>query len=88
LGATPAQVALAWLLHSSPLMLPIPGTRSLRHLEENVGSAALRLEPDDIAQLAAPVRVAPGVRQLIRRVRRRARRLRSPRTQRQSRSDG
>ena len=50
LGATPAQVLLAWLLAKSPVMLPIPGTASVAHLEENVGAAALKL---DAAQLAA-----------------------------------
>jgi aryl-alcohol dehydrogenase-like predicted oxidoreductase len=52
LGATPAQVALAWLLAKSALMLPIPGTGSLRHLEENVRSAGLRLAAEDLALLA------------------------------------
>ncbi len=75
LGATPAQVALAWLLQRSPVMLPIPGTRSLQHLEENVLATALRLEARDLAELDVPVRVTPGARQLVRRVRRRARRL-------------
>jgi pyridoxine 4-dehydrogenase len=42
-GATPGQVALAWLLQRSPAMLPIPGTSRVRHLEENVGAAGLRL---------------------------------------------
>lgn len=51
-GATRVQVALAWLLHRSPVMLPIPGTSSLAHLEENVGAASLSLSPHDIAQLA------------------------------------
>jgi aryl-alcohol dehydrogenase-like predicted oxidoreductase len=51
LGATPAQVALAWLLRHSPVMLPIPGTSSLAHLEDNVAAAALRLGADDYAQL-------------------------------------
>jgi aryl-alcohol dehydrogenase-like predicted oxidoreductase len=41
LNATPAQVALAWLLARSPVMLPIPGTGSLAHLEENMGAAKL-----------------------------------------------
>ena len=50
-GATPAQVALAWLLAKSPLMLPIPGTSSLAHLEENAGAAKLRLSPEDLAVL-------------------------------------
>jgi aryl-alcohol dehydrogenase-like predicted oxidoreductase len=43
LGATPAQIALVWLLHRSPVMLPIPGTSSVAHLEENIAAAALRL---------------------------------------------
>lgn len=43
LDATPAQIALAWLLDRSPVMLPIPGTASIGHLEENVAAAALRL---------------------------------------------
>jgi pyridoxine 4-dehydrogenase len=51
LGATPAQVALAWLLHHSPAMVPIPGTASRAHLEENVAAAAVPLSADDYAQL-------------------------------------
>lgn len=51
LGATPAQVALAWLLARSPVMLPIPGTASLAHLEENVAAAALKLAREDLAAL-------------------------------------
>jgi pyridoxine 4-dehydrogenase len=51
LGATPTQVALAWLLHHSPTMVPIPGTTSRAHLEENVAAAALSLSADDCAQL-------------------------------------
>jgi pyridoxine 4-dehydrogenase len=49
--ATPMQVALAWLLEHSEVMLPIPGTSSLEHLEENVAAAALRLGEDDLARL-------------------------------------
>jgi len=45
-GATPGQIALAWLLARSPVMLPIPGTSSVPHLEENVAAAAIRL-PDE-----------------------------------------
>ena len=52
-GATPAQVALAWLLQRSPVLLPIPGTSSLAHLEENVAAAELRLADEDLAALAA-----------------------------------
>jgi aryl-alcohol dehydrogenase-like predicted oxidoreductase len=49
--ATPAQVALAWLLARSPVVLPIPGTASLAHLEENVKAASLSLGADDLALL-------------------------------------
>lgn len=51
LGATPAQVALAWLLAHSSAMLPIPGTSSIAHLEENAAAAALRPSPEDLAGL-------------------------------------
>jgi aryl-alcohol dehydrogenase-like predicted oxidoreductase len=51
-GATPAQVALAWLLAKSPVMLPIPGTSSVEHLEENVAAADLRLTDGDLAALS------------------------------------
>jgi pyridoxine 4-dehydrogenase len=51
--ATPMQVALAWLLHASPAMLPIPGTGSQRHLEENVAAAEIELSADDLAALDA-----------------------------------
>jgi aryl-alcohol dehydrogenase-like predicted oxidoreductase len=54
LKATPAQVALAWLLARSPVILPIPGTSSVAHLEENAAAAGLRLSPDDLAALAKP----------------------------------
>jgi pyridoxine 4-dehydrogenase len=49
--ATPSQVALAWLLGHSPAMLPIPGTSSVAHLEENVAAAALRLTEDEMETL-------------------------------------
>ena len=51
LQATPAQVALAWLLARSPVMLPIPGTGSLEHLEENMAAAKLELSKEDFAAL-------------------------------------
>ena len=51
LPATPAQVAIAWLLAKSPVMLPIPGTGNLQHLEENAAAAALRLSGADLAAL-------------------------------------
>ena len=50
-SATPMQVALAWLLAHSPAMLPIPGTSSIAHLEENVEAAALELGEEDLAKL-------------------------------------
>ncbi|MEA2137437.1 MAG: pyridoxine 4-dehydrogenase [Solirubrobacteraceae bacterium] len=49
--ATAGQVALAWLLQRSPVMLPIPGTGSIEHLEENVGAARLRLGDDEMRRL-------------------------------------
>jgi pyridoxine 4-dehydrogenase len=55
LDATPAQLALAWLLHRSPVMVPIPGTSSLEHLEENVAAAGLELTPEQMAALEAAV---------------------------------
>jgi pyridoxine 4-dehydrogenase len=53
IGATRAQVALAWLLHHSPVMLSIPGTSSLEHLEENVAARDIHLSDDDFAALGA-----------------------------------
>jgi pyridoxine 4-dehydrogenase len=50
-GVTPAQLALAWLLQRSPVMLPIPGTSTVAHLEENVGAALVELTPEQIQQL-------------------------------------
>jgi pyridoxine 4-dehydrogenase len=51
--ATPAQIALAWLLHRSAAMLPIPGTASVAHLEENVGAARIELSADEVQELEA-----------------------------------
>ena len=51
LHATPSQVALAWLLQRSPVMLPIPGTSSVTHLEENVAAALLELSDEDFREL-------------------------------------
>ena len=51
LRCTPSQVALAWLLHRSPAMLPIPGTASVPHLEENVAAAGVELTDEDYASL-------------------------------------
>lgn len=50
-GASAAQVALAWLLHRSPVILPIPGTSSVAHLEENTAAANVELDDDDMATL-------------------------------------
>jgi pyridoxine 4-dehydrogenase len=52
LGATPAQVALAWLLKRSPVVLPIPGTSSVAHLEENMGAASLELSEQEFEDLS------------------------------------
>ncbi len=51
--ATAGQVALAWLLHHSPVILPIPGTLRVPHLEENVAAAGLSLTPEEFAELDA-----------------------------------
>ena len=51
--AAPGQLALAWLLARSPVMLPIPGTSSVEHLEENVAAASIELKPDEVGRLAA-----------------------------------
>jgi pyridoxine 4-dehydrogenase len=52
-GATPEQIALAWLLARSPEMLPIPGTSRVAHLEENVAAAAIELDSSEVQTLAA-----------------------------------
>jgi aryl-alcohol dehydrogenase-like predicted oxidoreductase len=56
--ATPMQVAIAWLLQRSPMMLPIPGTSSVKHLEENASAASLRLTDAEYEKLS-------GVRELV-----------------------
>ena len=58
-GATPTQVALAWLLARSPVMLPIPGTSSVAHLEENVAAGQIALTGAQRARLDAAVPTAP-----------------------------
>lgn len=50
--ASPHQVAIAWLLKRSPIMLPIPGTSSVKHLEENIAAASLRLSDDEYQKLS------------------------------------
>lgn len=51
-GATPGQLAIAWLLRRSPVMLPIPGTGKVKHLEENVAAAGITLSDEDFAALS------------------------------------
>jgi pyridoxine 4-dehydrogenase len=58
LKARPGQIALAWLLKRSPVMLPIPGTGKVAHLEENVGAATIALSDDDFAALDRAGRAA------------------------------
>jgi pyridoxine 4-dehydrogenase len=52
-GVTPAQLALAWLLHRSAVLLPIPGTSTVAHLEENIAVAAIELTQGQVEQLNA-----------------------------------
>jgi aryl-alcohol dehydrogenase-like predicted oxidoreductase len=54
--ATPAQIALAWLLARSPVMLPIPGTSSVEHLEEKMAAADIRLSADEVAEIGSASR--------------------------------
>ena len=49
--ATPAQIALAWLLAQKPWIVPIPGTTKMDRLEENIGAAAVELTPDDLREI-------------------------------------
>jgi pyridoxine 4-dehydrogenase len=51
--ATPAQIALAWLLARSPVMLPIPGTSSVEHLEEDVAATRIELSPDEVREIGS-----------------------------------
>ena len=57
--ATPAQIALAWLLAQKPWIVPIPGTTKLHRLEENLGAVSVELSPDDIRQLDAAAAKIP-----------------------------
>ena len=56
--ATPHQIALAWLLKRSPIMLPIPGTSSVKHLEENIAAAALQLSGEEFQKLSRAPQLA------------------------------
>ena len=51
MGATPAQIALAWLLAQKPWIVPIPGTTKLSLLEENIGAVSVELTPDDLHEI-------------------------------------
>jgi aryl-alcohol dehydrogenase-like predicted oxidoreductase len=53
--ATPAQIALAWLLAQKPWIVPIPGTTKLHRLEENIGAATIELTPDDLREIESAV---------------------------------
>ncbi len=57
-GATPSQIALAWVLKRSPVMLPIPGTSKVKHLEDNVAAAGITLSDEDFTALDAAARAA------------------------------
>ena len=54
-GVAPAQLALAWLLHRSPVMLPIPGTSSVEHLEENLAAAEIELSEEEVREIEQAV---------------------------------
>ncbi len=57
-GASPSQIALAWVLKRSPVMLPIPGTSKVSHLEDNIGAAAIQLSDEDFQALDGQARRA------------------------------
>jgi aryl-alcohol dehydrogenase-like predicted oxidoreductase len=61
-GATPAQIALAWILAQKPWIVPIPGTTKLHRLEENVAAADVELTPDDLEEIESAQLVAQGHR--------------------------
>jgi aryl-alcohol dehydrogenase-like predicted oxidoreductase len=54
-GATPAQIALAWLLAQKPWIIPIPGSRKLERLDENIGALAVELSPDDLREIESAI---------------------------------
>jgi aryl-alcohol dehydrogenase-like predicted oxidoreductase len=58
LNVTPSQLALAWLLRRSPVMLPIPGTSQVAHLEENVAASALKLDEPTMQEIDSLARKA------------------------------
>jgi aryl-alcohol dehydrogenase-like predicted oxidoreductase len=58
-GATPAQVALAWLLAQKPWIVPIPGTRKLARLDENLNAVSVELTPQDLAEIERAASAIP-----------------------------
>jgi aryl-alcohol dehydrogenase-like predicted oxidoreductase len=54
-GATPAQIALAWLLSQKPWIVPIPGSRKLERLDENIGALAVKFKPDDLREIKSAI---------------------------------
>ncbi len=54
-GATPAQIALAWLLAQKPWIVPIPGSRKLERLDENIGALAIALTPNDLQEIKSAI---------------------------------
>ena len=63
-GCTPAQLALAWVLHRGPDVVPIPGTTRSKHLEENAEAAAVELSDDELARIdeVIPAHLVAGTR--------------------------
>ena len=61
-GATPAQIALAWILAQKPWLVPIPGTTKLHRLEENIAAAAVELGPEDLEEIEDAQITAAGAR--------------------------
>ena len=59
MGATPAQIALAWLLAQKPWIVPIPGTTKLHRLEENLGAASVELAADDLRSIESALSELP-----------------------------
>jgi len=57
--ATPAQIALAWLLAQEPWIVPIPGTTKLSRLDENIAAASIEITPDDLRHIDAAARQIP-----------------------------
>ena len=58
-GCTPAQLALAWLLHQGEQIVPIPGTRSMARLDENAGAASITLTPEEVRHIGEVLRQQP-----------------------------